>query len=309
MLKTVTATAIIALMATPLALADTKTLDLKGFGQIETKGAMNVIYTAGPSTSVVIETDGNDFSDAKVSVDGNTLVVTRVSLDKKGLFGGSANLKVSDGGKTVRVNGKQVPYYVVRVTSPNLEGIKVAQSSTAEASGIDASSFEGRAASSGKLTLSGRAKNAKIDASSSGDVEAGRFEADSLDVSASSSGDVNAVVGGTGAVKVSASSSGEVSLRSLQAARFDINASSGGEVEASGACASISINASSGADVDTSQLKCEAATVKASSGADVDAFASASANGSASSGADISFEGRPAQQEASKSSGGNVKFR
>ncbi len=81
MLKTITATAIIALMAAPLALADTKSLDLKGFDQIETKGAMNVIYSAGSDTSVVIDTDGNDFSDAKVSVDGDTLVITRVSID------------------------------------------------------------------------------------------------------------------------------------------------------------------------------------------------------------------------------------
>lgn len=309
MLKTITATAIIALMAAPLALAGTKSLDLKSFDQIETKGAMNVIYTAGANTSVVIETDGNDFSDAKVSVDGDTLVITRVSLDKKGMFGGGANLRVSDDGKTVKVNGKKVPFYTVRVTSPNLTGIKVAQSSTGKASGIDAETFEARASSSGDLTLEGRATKATLEVSSSGDLVADGFEAGSLDVSASSSGDVKAVVTGTGLTKVSASSSGEVSLRSLKAAQFEIDASSGGEVEATGACASVNIDASSGTDVDASGLKCETATVSASSGADVEAFASVSASGNASSGADISFGGSPAQQQVNTSSGGDVTFR
>lgn len=309
MLKTMTATAMIALLASPFAFADTQTVNVGAFDQIEAKGAMNVIYTAGPSRSVVIETDGSDFSDAKVSVDGDTLVITRVSIDKRGFFGGGGNVRISDNGKTVRVNGKKVPYYTVRVTSPNLEGIKVAQSATANASGIDAASFEARTSSSGNLTLSGRATSAKIDVSSSGDIEAGAFEAGTLDISASSSGDVKALVTGTGPTKVSASSSGEIKLRSLQAAQFDISASSGAEVEAAGACASVNIKASSGADVDASKLTCETATVSASSGADVDAFASVSASGSASSGADISFEGRPAQQEVSKSSGGSVTFK
>ena len=309
MLKTITATAIIALMAAPLALAGTKSLDLKGFDQIEAKGAMNVIYTAGPNTSVVIETDGNDFSDAKVSVDGDTLVITRVSLDKRGFFGGSASLRVSDDGKTVRVNGKKVPHYVVRVTSPNLAGIKVSRSSTGKASGIDADTFEARASSSGDLTLEGRATSAKIEASSSGDLDAAGFEAVSLNASASSSGDVSALMAGTDLAKVSASSSGKVTLRSLNAAKFEMDVSSGGEVEAAGACASVDVSASSGADVDASELKCETATVNASSGADVEAFASVSASGNASSGADISFGGSPAQQQVNTSSGGDVTFR
>lgn len=308
MLKTLTATAIAALITAPLAFAGTKNIDVGSFDVIEARGAMNVIYTAGPTPSVVIETDGNDFSDADISVDGDTLVITRVSLQKRGLFGGSGNLKVSDGGRTVRVNGKVVPSYTVRVTSPDLSGIKVAQSSTGDASGINAASFEARASSSAKLKLAGKAQSAEMSASSSADIEAKNFEAGSLEVSASSSGDVEALVTGTGKVEISASSSGEVSLRSTQAATFNVNASSGADVELAGACASIEISASSGADVDASKLQCRAATVTASSGADVEAFASVSADGTASSGADISFDGAPAEQKVKKSSGGDVTF-
>ena len=308
MLKTLTTTAIAAALAAPLAFAGTKTIDVRSFDQIETKGAMNVIYTPGPSTSFIIETEGSDFSDAVLSVDGDTLVITRASLEKRGLFGNRGNLKVSDGGKTIKVNGKKVPYYTVRVTSPGLAGIRVAQSSTANVSGVDTADFEARTSSAAKLTLSGRATRAEINASSSGEIEAGNFQAGSLDVSASSSGEVEALASGTGPVKVSASSSGEVSIRSTEPATFTINASSGGEVEAAGACASVDISASSGADVDASKLQCEVATATASSGADVDAFASVSASGNASSGADITFEGRPAEQNAGKSSGGDVTF-
>lgn len=289
MLRILTATAITALALAPAAMAGTKSVDVRSFDEIETKGAMHVVYTAGPETSVIIETDGNDFSDADVSVDGNTLVITRVSLEKRGLFGGGANVKISDDGKTVKVNGKKKPYYTVRVTSPELTGIKVAQSSRGDVSGINAASFDARASSASTLTLAGRADSAEVSASSSGEIEAVGFEAGALDVSASSSGEVTTSTNGTGTVSVSASSSGEVSLRSAQAASFEVSASSGGEVELSGACASIDISASSGGDVDASKLQCEVATARASSGADVDAFASVSASGNASSGGDVTF--------------------
>lgn len=307
MLKTFTATAVIALIAAPLAFAGTKTVNVDGFDLIEAKGAMNVIYTAGPNTSVVIETDGDDFSDADVSVDGDTLVITRVSVEKRGLLG-SANLRLSDNGKTIRVNGKKVPHYTVRVTSPDLGGLKVSQSSTGDARGIDAASFDARASSSSTLKLSGQAANAEISVSSSAEIEAGDFEAQSLNIDASSAGEVTALAAGTGRVKVSASSSGDVSLRSTQAATFNVDASSGAEVELAGTCASIDISASSGAEVDASKLQCKTATANASSGGDIDAFASVSADGNASSGGDISFDGAPAQKQAKKSSGGDVSF-
>lgn len=308
MLRTLTATAITALFAAPLAAAGTQTVNVDGFDKINARGAMNVIYTAGPQTSVVIETDGEDFSDADVSVDGDTLVITRVSLEKRGLFGRGASVNVSDDGKSVRVNGKKVPAYTVRVTTPDLSGIRVAQSSRVDAKGIDAASFEARASSSSTLKLAGNAASAEITASSSGDIEAGNFEAGSLTASASSAAEIEALSSGTGTVNVSASSSGEVSLRSTGAAAFNIDASSGGEVEAAGTCSSVVVSASSGGDVDASKLRCETATIDASSGADVDAFASVSASGDASSGADITIDGRPPQQQADTTSGGDVTF-
>lgn len=308
MLKMLTATALVAIATSPLAYAGTKTVDAGDFTQIEAKAAMNVIYTAGPERSVQIETDGDDFSDADVSVDGDTLVITRVSAGKRSWLGGGANMRVSDDGKTIRVNGKKVPYYTVRVTSPDLKGIKMAQSATGEASGIKATNFTAQASSSAELKLSGSATRAEINASSSGEIDASQFAAGSLDINASSSGEIEAMAAGTEQTDVSASSSGGVSLRSVEAASFKVNASSGAEIELSGLCNSVDISASSGADVNAGDLKCQTATANASSGGDIEAFASGSAIGSASSGGDVSFEGAPKETDSKESSGGSVSF-
>lgn len=307
MLKSLTATALIAIAACPGAFADTKNLDIDGFDTIEAKGAMHVVYSAGPVHSVRIETDGSDFSDADISVDGDTLVITRESLSKRGFFGG-ANLNVSDDGKTIRVNGKKVPYYLVRVTSPDLKSFKIAQSSTGSATGLAANNFAAQASSSANLTLSGKATRAEIDASSSGEINATDLEAGSLDITVSSSAEIDAKVTGTEKTEISASSSGEVTLQSAQKASFEVSASSAGDVALSGACESAEFSASSAADIDARELECTAVTASASSGANIDAFASGAADGNASSGGDVTFAGSPATREVRESSGGGVAF-
>jgi hypothetical protein len=69
------------------------------------------------------------------------------------------------------------------------------------------------------------------------------------------------------------------------------------------------VDISSGADFDGEALKCETASIDASSGADADAFATRSANGDASSGANITFHGKPAEFTKDTSSGGSVRAR
>jgi hypothetical protein len=86
-----------------------------------------------------------------------------------------------------------------------------------------------------------------------------------------------------------------------------ISASSGADIELSGTCGRLDVDASSGADIETSDLRCNTVEAEASSGADVDVFASASANGDASSGGDITVHGNPPQLNKHESSGGNVK--
>lgn len=309
MKRTLTALATIALIMAPAALAQGKSYDVSSFSEIEIEGAMYVVHKTGNTTSVRVEADNGDYSDARISTKGDTLHISRESLNGKGSwFSGGRSVNVSKDGKTIKVNGKKVPVYTVHITSPDLSKVKAAQSSRFDSQTINASSFEASASSSADIKLSGTADDARLSASSSGDVKAKGLKAGSAKISASSSGDVEASVTGTGTTDVSASSSGDVKLYSAAAASFKVNASSGSNVEMSGACASIDITASSGADVEADDLRCITATANASSGADIDAYASGSASGRASSGGDISFRGNPSATEVSKSSGGSVKF-
>ena len=310
MKKTLTALATIAILAAPAALADSKTYKVGSFDSIEVDGAMKVIYKAGAETSVVVETPGGDFSDAKITRSGDTMKVSRESLGKSSSWfsWGGRSVNVSEDGKTVKVNGKKVPAYTVYVTGPELVSVTAAQSSRFESQTIDASSFSASASSSSDVVIAGTAKSAELSASSSGDLKASGLRAGILDASASSSGELEATVTGNGESKISVSSSGDAKVTSSAPGSFKVNASSGGTAGFSGACNSISVNASSGADVEADELRCATATANASSGADVDLHATELANGNASSGADISFSGAAKEQEMSKSSGGSVSF-
>jgi hypothetical protein len=69
------------------------------------------------------------------------------------------------------------------------------------------------------------------------------------------------------------------------------------------------VEIASGASFDGEGLKCETANVDASSGAHAEAFAARSADGNASSGANVTFHGNPAILEKDSSSGGSVSAR
>lgn len=310
MKKALTALATIALLAAPAALAEGKAYDTKPFTRIDVDGAMFVVYKTGSATKVVVESSDGDYSDAKISNDGDTLMISRESLDSDGnWFSWGRSVSVSDDGKTIKVNGKKKPVYTVHVTSPDLEGVKASQSSRFTAQSLSAGEFDASASSSAEMTLGGEAAFAVLKASSAGEIDAGALKAGRIDVKASSSGEVEARVTGTGENTADASSSGEIKLVSSGAGSFIVDASSGASVEITGACSSINADASSGAEITADKLLCSDATARASSGAEVDLFASASAKGSASSGGDVSFKGSPQLQDSSKSSGGSVEFK
>jgi hypothetical protein len=308
--KTLTALATISILLAPTAFAETKTFPADSFSGIQVKGVMDVVYTTGPQTKVVVETATGDFSDALIENDGDTLVVTREIAEKKRSWfsWGGTSTKISRDGKTVKINGKVVPRYTVYVTGPNLEEVKVSQSSSFDSKTIDADDFTASVSSSGTIKLAGVAGDSRLSASSSGELFAKDLKSATVRISASSSGEATATATGTGKNVVDASSSGEATVYSTGAGDFTVEASSGGDAKLSGACASIDVSASSGADVEAEDLRCASAKVSASSGADVDVYASGMADGRASSGADVEFAGNPAQKEISKSSGGSVNF-
>ncbi len=308
MLRTATSLVALAALTAPAAFAETKSYDAKAFSAIDARGAIDVVYEAAATPSITVEQADGDFSDVFLDFEGATLVVSRNSIrDRKGWFK-NTNISMKDGRKVVKVNGKRVPYYVVRVSGPDLDAAEVSVSAQLIARGIDSADFTGKVSSSGDLEVYGTAAKARLHASSSGDLEATGLDAAELDIEASSSGEVEAKSTGTGRVSIEASSSGDVEVESLAAAEFIIEASSSGDVELEGACASIEIDASSSADIEAEQLRCAAATVSASSSADVGIYASDSVKVHASSGGDIYIAGSPEVRDITKSSGGDVDF-
>jgi Putative auto-transporter adhesin, head GIN domain len=106
---------------------------------------------------------------------------------------------------------------------------------------------------------------------------------------------------------IDASSGSHVDGDNLSLKGLNVDVSSGAHIELSGACSDLSVDISSGAHFDGENLKCESARVDASSGAHAEAYATRSASGDASSGANVTFRGKPATLEKETSSGGSVK--
>lgn len=289
--------------------ADTQTLKLAPFSAIKANAAMNVVWQSGPSVSGRLETTDADFSDANITVDGDTLIVSRNSIKKRGWFHwGSSSVEVLDDGKTVKVNGKSVPLYTLLVTSPSLHEAHVTQASRLDASGIDADRFSANASSQGAMVLAGRAGETTLSASSNGSLDASGLDTGKLRADVSSAGLIAATTNGTGEVSINVSSSGDAKITSVEPAIFTIDASSGADVEVGGKCSRMNATASSGADIKAQALACSTIQLNASSGAEIEASASEEVQATASSGSDITIHGNPLTRGVFKSSGGEVKF-
>ncbi|MEL6259082.1 MAG: DUF2807 domain-containing protein [Pseudomonadota bacterium] len=266
-----------ALFAAP-AFGDTQTFDLDGFSKIKAERAVNVVFEQG-DYSVVAETAGDDFSQLKITIDGDVLVVSRPGKWR------DVSIRDRGGEKVIKVNGKRVPTYTVRVSAPMVDGLSASTSSDLEAFNLDVADLEAKASSSGDVTLSGRCMTLTAKASSSGDVIGESLTCNTAVVSASSSGDVMLQVDG-GDVVAKAASSGDVLLK--------------------GTCANLTAQASSSGDVEAEGLVCANGSLKASSSGDIIVGITERATATASSSGDIEILGSSAIVNATESSGGDV---
>jgi hypothetical protein len=107
--------------------------------------------------------------------------------------------------------------------------------------------------------------------------------------------------------EIHASSGSDVKGEGLSLASLSASVSSGADMELAGSCKALDVHASSGADFKGSELKCDSVEADASAGADLIAYASGTAKGHASSGADIKVLGHPSNFDRDESSGGSVK--
>jgi hypothetical protein len=121
--------------------------------------------------------------------------------------------------------------------------------------------------------------------------------------------DYSATVSAPSLAGLDASSGSSFAGHNLTLRDLKVDVSSGADVEISGSCAGLRLDISSGARFEGEDLRCETASVDASSGASADAFAARTADGNASSGANVTFHGKPAELVKDTSSGGSVRAR
>lgn len=122
-----------------------------------------------------------------------------------------------------------------------------------------------------------------------------------------SNDDFNVTVTAPEIIAIRASSGSDFEASNYNFRDLDVQSSSGADIDLAGVCTALTVDISSGADFNGEDLKCETVTVEASSGADADVFATRSASGDASSGADITVHGNPATIDKDTSSGGSVR--
>ncbi|KCZ58312.1 GIN domain-containing protein [Hyphomonas chukchiensis] len=292
----------------PIASAESKSFPAGDFTAIDTRGAVDVIFETGPDASIKVEQDEGDFSDIFIEQTDQTLLVSRNSLRNKAGWARNVSLSTKNGLKVVKVNGKRVPSYTIRVTAPALEEVSVANSSSLSASGLNVPTFSGSVSSSSDLTLAGKVEQAKLRASSSADLDAKQLAATNLDLDVSSSADATAKVLG-GKLTLEASSSADATVDATGSELIEIESSSSADVEISGTCQMLDVSASSSADVSAGDLKCVNGDIQASSGADVDAYISGNLDARASSGSDITVRGNPESRDVRESSGGDIEIK
>ncbi|MEO0983416.1 MAG: head GIN domain-containing protein [Pseudomonadota bacterium] len=275
-----------AALAGPAALAETRAYDLSGFDRLSVSRAIDVEFSQGSAFSVEVEEEDGDFSGIALSVEDGALRVTRpdAAVGRRN----STSIEHRFGQRVVKINGKIVPNYVVRVTAPSLAGLTASSSARIRADGVDADLLSAKASSSGDIELSGACRSLIVQASSSGDVNASGLVCGAIEADAGSSGDIRLMADG-GDVSVKAASSSDVVLAGL--------------------CGRLYVTASSSADVKADDMSCATSMVRASSSADVSVRVSEAVDAKASSSADVDVYGAPADVDIDENSGGDVNMK
>lgn len=290
------------------AAAETKSYPAADLTAVDVRGAIAVVVSQGPA-AMTVETPGNDFSDLKLETQDGVLKITRNSL-KQRRFGRSASVKVvkQDGVQTVKVNGKTVPNYTVRVSMPDVQRLKAAQSSSIRTTPLNAGALALAASTSSKVTATGTSGETSIDASTSGAVDASGLMASGLTLDSSTSGEARARTRSAAPVRVTVSTSAEARIVLIDAAPVTATASTSGELNISGPCTSATLNSSTSGDIEASALLCGAVNADASTSGNIKASARDTLSATASTSGDISVRGAPAERTIKESTSGDVSL-
>lgn len=204
------ALALVAACSQPLtASAETRSYNLSGFKEIRASSSANVVLKQGPYSVTAESTNGGDFKDLVVEIQGGALVVHRESHGW--WFGSNA-------------------HYTVTVTAPSIEELRANSSADIDAANYKFQNLRVEVSSSGDVRLSGACSELDVNVSSSGDFKGTDLRCDSVKVNASSSGDAD--VYAAKSVVGEASSSGDVRIHG-NPPQIEKHTSSSGKIKAS----------------------------------------------------------------------------
>lgn len=227
MIRTLTATSLIALGLAGAASAETRTFDVGSFTNIDISAGLDLSFDEGASQSISVENKKGDFSDIEVLVKGDTLVLKR----KKNNWGW----------------GRKRERYDITVTAPVINGVEASSGSDVTGRGMSGSDISVDVSSGADVTVtdvsggtvriqtssgsdasvSGTCSNVDAQASSGSDLEARGLVCQNGQADASSGSDISIYV--TGSVDAEASSGADVDV---YGSPTDVNSdkSSGGSV-------------------------------------------------------------------------------
>ncbi|HXZ67841.1 MAG TPA: DUF2807 domain-containing protein [Alphaproteobacteria bacterium] len=224
-MKVIFAVAVCVLMPC-IALAASKTYTFGSFESVSVAAGIAAEIKIGAPQSVVAETDGTNFDDLWISVEGNVLRIGRPPGNWFALHH---------------------PDYKVHIVMPKLYSLAASSGASAGVVGSPQGDFVVAATSSGQVSLPAlKGANVSAHASSGGDVAIGG-SCVSLIVSASSGGDVKADGLRCETVVAHASSGGDVWAYASKS--IEGHASSGGGIRVDGKPPVVQVSQSSGGTV------------------------------------------------------------
>lgn len=232
MMRTFTATALVALLAAAPAMAETRTFDMDAFDGIKVSSGLDLTFEVGPAQSVTVDHNGDDWDRFEIDVSGGVLELGRRS---NGIM-----------------NWGRRPGFKVTVTAPNIHTLKVSSGADAEGSGMSGEQVVISVSSGSDATVTGiQAGSVELSSSSGADLSASGT-CDSLEASSSSGSDIEAGDLICRFVEADASSGSDIEVHATES--LEAEASSGADIEVSGSPVSVSVEKSSGGSVDVDRV-------------------------------------------------------
>ncbi|MEO0551003.1 MAG: head GIN domain-containing protein [Pseudomonadota bacterium] len=190
MIRSTLAVSVTSLLLIGVAAAETRTYTVDSFTAIDVSAGLDVVFETGTAQSVEAENKTGDFDDIKVTVKGDTLVLSRAKKTNWGW-----NRRES---------------YRVTVSAPVLSSIEASSGSDIKGSGLTGDTV-------------------RIDTSSGADADVTGIEADEVQLESSSGSDLKAA-GTCGKVIADSSSGSDIMARNLICASAQADASSGSDI-------------------------------------------------------------------------------